>query len=311
MALNVIRGRRRTAVRGVIYGVEGIGKSTLAASFPGAVVLDTEDGTNHLDVARIPCGDWATLKATIGQLLIERHEFQTVVIDTADWAERSLIEWMLARDAKKSIESYGFGKGYIMLAEEFGHLLTACDKLVARGINVVFVAHSLVKRTTPPDQADGWDRYELKLSRQTSPLLREWCDLLLFANYETKLVETDGGRKRAIGGKTRVLHTERSAAFDAKNRFGLPERIPMTVEALGDVFTPPAPQSPGWLARVQAATTVEELGRIGDDADAADLTPQQRKKLEQAIAARHEQIEPEDDGQEHHDAADAEAEAMS
>ena len=133
MALNVIRGRRRTAVRGVIYGVEGIGKSTLAASFPAAVVLDTEDGTNHLDVARIPCGDWATLKANVHQLGIERHEFQTVVIDTADWAERSLVEWMLARDNKKSIEAYGFGKGYVLLAEEFGHLLTACDKLVARG----------------------------------------------------------------------------------------------------------------------------------------------------------------------------------
>jgi hypothetical protein len=53
----------------------------------------------------------------------------------------------------------------------------------------------------------------------------------------------------------------------------------------------------GWLQRVNTATTVEELGRIGDEADEAvstgDLSPTQRARLDTQIAIRHEQIAPE------------------
>ena len=315
MTLNVIRGRRRVAVRAVVYGTEGVGKSTLAASFPDAVILDTEDGTNHLDVARIPCADWATLKATVSQLGLEKHGFRTVVIDTADWAERSLVEDTLKKEGKRSIEDFGFGKGWVLVGERFSELLHGCDRLIGLGINVVFVAHSIVKRTTPPDQADGWDRYELKCSKQVSALLREWCDLLLFATFETRLVAGKDGRTRATGGKNRVMFAERSAAFDAKNRYGLPEKIPMSIDALAAVFAPEAPQQPGWLQRVQAATTVEELGRLADEADeaasAGTLTPAQRQKLDAAISRRHDEIEPEDTGTEPFDSTEVDAEARA
>jgi hypothetical protein len=314
MALNVIRGRRRVAVRAVVYGTEGVGKSTLAASFPDAVILDTEDGTNHLDVARIPCADWATLKAAVSQLGLEKHQFKTVVIDTADWAERSLVEDTLKKEGKRSIEDFGFGKGWVLVGERFSELLHGCDRLIGLGINVVFVAHSIVKRTTPPDQTDGWDRYELKCSKQVSALLREWCDLLLFATFETRLVAGKDGRTRATGGKNRVMFAERSAAFDAKNRFGLPEKIPMSIDALAAVFTPAEPQqAPRWLDRVRAATTVEQLDDLSDEADAAQsegtLTDAQRKKLDAAIIRRHDEIETEDTGTEPFDAAEVQAEA--
>ena len=293
MALDIQRGRRRIAAKAVIYGTEGVGKSTLAASFPGAVILDTEDGTNHLDVARIACRDWPTLKSTVSQLGLEKHEFRTVVVDTADWAERALVAEILAKEGKRSIEDFGFGKGWVLVGERFSELLQGCDRLVGLGINVVFVAHSVVKRVTPPDQTDGWDRYELKTSKQVGALLREWCDLLLFCTYETRLVASKDGRTRAMGGKTRVMYAERSAAFDAKNRFGLPERMPMSIDSLAAVFAPAPPQSPGYLMRVQAATTVAELGKIADEADADPaLDAGKRKRLRAVIAKRHDEIEP-------------------
>lgn len=312
MALNVIRGRRRVAVRAVVYGTEGVGKSTLAASFPDAVILDTEDGTNHLDVARIPCADWATLKATVSQLGVEKHGFRTVVVDTADWAERALVADVLSKEGKRSIEDFGFGKGWVIVGERFAELLQGCDRLIGLGINVVFVAHSVVKRTTPPDQADGWDRYELKTSKQVGSLLREWCDLLLFATYETRLLASKDGRTRATGGKSRVMFAERSAAFDAKNRFGLPEKIPMSIDALAAVFSPEEPQKPGWLQRVQAATTVAELQRLGNEAELdVTLKPAQRTRLERAMVARSQEIEPEDTGSDHESAEEIDAEARA
>jgi hypothetical protein len=174
--------------------------------------------------------------------------------------------------------------------------LTQCDALIGVGLNVVFVAHSKVQRTSPPDMADGFDRYELKLTKQTAPLLKEWCDLLAFCNYKTAVTEGSDGRKKATGGKRRLMHLERAAAWDAKNRYGLDAELPMTIESLAPIFAEPA-KRPGWRDRVAAATTVEELGRIGDDADQAvsngRLSPAQREQLDAAINERHAAIETE------------------
>ena len=296
MALKIERGRRHSPVRAVVYGTEGIGKSTLAAAFPAPVILDTEEGTHHLDVARVSIGSWDELRAAIAEIGGGRGEFRTVVIDSADWAERLLVEHLLAEHKQKSIEGFGFGKGYTLLAEGFGRLLTQCDALIGVGLNVVFVAHSKVQRTSPPDMADGFDRYELKLTKQTAPLLKEWCDLLAFCNYKTAVTEGSDGRKKATGGKRRLMHLERAAAWDAKNRYGLDAELPMTIESLAPIFAEPA-KRPGWRDRVAAATTVEELGRIGDDADQAvsdgKLTPELRERLDAAINERHAAIETE------------------
>ena len=294
MGLKIERGRKHTPARVVIYGPEGIGKSTLAAEFPLPVVLDTEDGTHHLDVARVQIGSWDELKNAIAEIGSRAGEFRTVVIDSADWSERLLVEHVCQEQRKKSIEDFGYGKGWTHVAEGFGRLLTSCDALVAVGMHVVFVAHSAVKRVSPPDLSDGYDRYELKLSKQCAPLLKEWADALLFATFRTTTVEGSDGRTKAIGGKKRVVHTERAAAWDAKNRYGLPEEIPMSIEALAPLFAAPA-KRPGWRDRVAQAATVEELGRIGDDADQAvsdgKLTPDQREQLDIAIAARRQQLE--------------------
>ena len=293
MALNIQRGKRHSPVRAVIYGTEGIGKTTLAASFPSPVILDTEEGTHHLDCARVSIGSWDELRSAVAEIGSRPSEFRTVVIDSADWAERLLIESLLVEHKQKSIEGFGFGKGYTILAEGFGRFLQQCDALVGVGLNVAFVAHSKVQRTSPPDMADGFDRYELKLTKQTAPLLKEWCDLLAFCNYKTAISEGSDGRKKATGGKRRLMHLERAAAWDAKNRYGLDAELPMTIESLAPIFAEPA-RRPGWRDRVAAATTLEELGRIGDDADQAvsdgKLTPELREKLDGMIDARHAEI---------------------
>ena len=151
-----------------------------------------------------------------------------------------MVEWVLSTSGKKSIEDFGFGKGYIRLQEAVTEFLRSADKLVANGLNVVFVAHSKVQRTSPPDQTDGFDRYELKLTKQVAPLIKEWCDVLLFCNYKTRLVEGADGRMKASGGKARLMYAERSAAWDAKNRFNLPEEMPMCFSHLAGIFGPPA-----------------------------------------------------------------------
>lgn len=297
-SLKVIRGRQRTPVRGVFYGVEGIGKTTLAAQFPNALILDTENGSTHIDCARVNCPDWQTLEGACHDLVRDAQGFQTVVIDSADWMERSMADQLLKSAGKKSIEDFGFGKGYVMLQERVAKFLALCDTLVARGLNVLFIAHAKVQRTSPPDQTDGYDRYELKLSKQVAPLLREWADVLLFLNYRMKLVEGGDGRMKAIGGKERVMYAERNAAWDAKNRFNLPEEMPMGIEPLRVMFdgtAAPAPRAGTGLAAkataaVEAASTTAELDALEEKTkshhDAGRLTTDERNDLLELIADR-------------------------
>ena len=236
MTLTIQKGPRSVPVRAVIYGPEGIGKSTIASHFPSPLFLDVEDGTSQLDVARVACPTWDALVAAVKQLATNSHGAQTIVIDSADWAEKALIEHMLKQSGKSSIEDYGFGKGYTILAEHWMRFLGLCDALVASGLHVVFTGHSAVKRMSPPDQTDGYDRYELKLSKQVAPLLKEWSDLLLFCNFKVLVVEGTDGKIKAQGGRERVMYATHSAAWDAKNRFGLPDELPMEYDQIEHLF---------------------------------------------------------------------------
>jgi hypothetical protein len=298
--LKITRGRQKTASRNIIYGVEGIGKTTLAAQFPNPLFLDTEEGTKHLDCARVSIPTWNDLTLAMKDLAIHGQGFETVVIDSADWAEKLLVEDLLKNSGgKKSIEDFGFGKGYVMLQEHMTRFLASADVLVSKGMHVVFVAHSKVQRTSPPDQTDGYDRYELKLTKQVAPLLKEWCDVLLFCHFKTRLVDGADGRKKATGGKTRVMYAERSAAWDAKNRYGLPEEMPMSIDQLGVIFQGPGPAAPAkplWKDRVAAADTIEALELLLADADSAhdagQLNDTQLAKLTDSIVARRSALEP-------------------
>jgi hypothetical protein len=295
MSLNIVRGKMQSPIRGVIYGTEGIGKTTLAGQWPNPLILDTEEGSSRIDCARVVCRDWLTLEGAMHELARDSQGFKTIVVDSADWAERHIIDHLLRKSGKKSIEDFGFGKGYVMLAEHVAKLLSAADQLIDRGLHVVFVAHSKVQRTSPPDETEGFDRWELKLTKHSSPLFKEWCDLLLFCNYRLTLVEGQDGRMKARGGKERIMYAQRAAAWDAKNRFNLPESMPMSIDQLASVIGA-AESKPKWTDRVKAAGTVEDLGRIADEADEAvsrgELTDDQAAKLRKMIDARHNEIEP-------------------
>lgn len=276
MALPITKGAKRGAVKAVVYGIEGVGKTTFAAKFPGAIFIDCEGGTKLYDVARMPePRTWDMLIEEIEDAAENPDEVGTLVIDTADAAERLCKAHILDRDKKESIESYGFGKGYTILAEEFAKLLEALDKCVAAGVNALVVAHCQIKKFEQPDEMGAYDRYELKLEKKCAPLLKEWCDLLLFANYKTYVMydENDKNKAKASGGTERVMYTQRRAAWDAKNRFGLEDKLPFEFESIeGAVFGDKTPESaPSEAPKADA--------NVLDGVKIEDVTPENVKKL--------------------------------
>lgn len=256
----VTSGTIPAPVKVVLYGPEGIGKSTFASRFPDPVFIDTEGGTKRLNVARLPAPtSWQMLLDEVAEVARDNVPCGTLVIDTADWAERLCIETVCARFKVKGIEDFGYGKGYTYAKEEFARLLDALGDVLAAGKHVVVTAHAQISRFEQPDAVGSYDRWTMKTSKQVAPLLREWCDMLLFANYKTVVEKSGAGanaKNKASGGK-RVLYTTHNPCWDAKNRFGLADEVPFEFASIAACITPANPtpgQMPAPSASPNAAT---------------------------------------------------------
>lgn len=241
--LNITSGKIDRPLKVVIYGSEGIGKTTFAAAFPEPLFIDTEGGTAHMDVRRIDRPQsWDELLTIVEEVAADPNVCKTLVLDTADWAETLCAEYICQKYKQNSIESFGYGKGYTYLAEEFGRLFTELDAVLASGKNVVITAHAKMRKFEQPDEQGAYDRWEMKLSKQVAPLLKEWCDMLLFLNYKTYVVTSETNSKKAQGGK-RVMYTSHHPCWDAKNRHGLPAEMDMDFAGIAHLFKKPTKAS--------------------------------------------------------------------
>ena len=249
--LNISSGRIRKPQKVVIYGPEGIGKTTFAARFPDPVFIDTEGSTYHMDVKRTSKPQsWQELMDQVRQIAGSPGVCKTLVLDTADWAEMICAQSVVSKYQKKSIEDFGYGKGYTYLQEEFGKLLNALTEVINAGMNVVLTAHAKMRKFEQPDEMGAYDRWEMKLSKQVAPMVKEWADMVLFANYKTYVVAADdkGKKHKAQGGK-RVMYTAHHPCWYAKNRHDLPEELPLDYAAIaqcipGDGSPAPAAAAP-------------------------------------------------------------------
>lgn len=243
--MEITSGRIATAIKTVIYGPEGIGKTTFASQFPDPLFIDTEGSTVHMDVKRLPKPDlWVELLNEVEYVRQNPGCCKTLVLDTADWAETLCGEYVCARDQKTGIEDYGYGKGYRFLFEEFGRLLNALEGVREKGVNIVICCHAAMRKFEQPDELGAYDRWSLKLTdtpkASIAGAVKEWADMVIFANYKTIVVNVDGkgaakGKNKAQGGK-RVMYTAHHSCWDAKNRFGLPEEADFSYEVVRPVI---------------------------------------------------------------------------
>ena len=246
--MQITRGKRARAQKVVIYGPEGIGKSSFASQFPDPVFIDTEGSTDNMDVARLDKPtSWTMLVNEIAFIKANPTECKTLIVDTVDWAEQLAVAHVCSQHGKQGIEDFGWGKGYTYVQEEMGRFLNVLSDLVDMGINVVLTAHAQIKKFEQPDEMGSYDRYELKLGQKTgsktAPLVKEWADMVLFANYKTLVMTTDNGKKKAQGGE-RVMYTNHRPAWDAKNRHGLPDEMLFNYAGIAHIFAGQQVQAP-------------------------------------------------------------------
>ena len=260
--MNITSGKIQTAQKVVIYGPEGIGKSTFASRFPDPVFIDTEGSTKHMDVRRFDKPtSWAMLLDQVKYVRDTVELCKTLVLDTADWAELLCTNDVLARYKKSNIEDFGYGKGYVYISEEFGRLLNLLEEVISTGVNVVLTAHAKMRKFEQPDEMGAYDRWEMKLSKQAAPMVKEWADMVLFASYKTIVVKDgsgDNAKAKAQGGK-RVMYTSHHPCWDAKNRHDLPELMDFDFAGIAHCF--PSAYAMAEIAPRQSCTQIDSSAR--------------------------------------------------
>lgn len=268
------KGITDLAPRVVAAGPEGFGKSTFASHAPSPLFISAEDGLTGLEhVDRFTPSTFDECKRFIDD--IEHSQslaFQSLVIDTVDWLERLIHAHLCKKGNVAFIEDYakGFGKGYAAAATELVSLLAQFDRIRHKhGLNIIILSHVHIRSHTPPG-GEPYDRYEMKGNKNFTGILREWPDACLFMVYETFVTKERGGSEKVVGGD-RIMHTCWAPGWDAKNRYNLPDPLPLDrergfsalLDAIGKHRTPVKPQ----LTEAELRATIRSLAPLAKFSD--------------------------------------------
>ena len=230
---SISRNDTISSPRLMVYGVEGIGKSTFAAGAPDPIFILTEDGLGSLDVEHFPIAhSLADVMEAIGSLYTEEHPYKTVVLDSLDWLEAIIHREM---EEKYDAKDLAYGKGAMIAAQQWREVLDGLNALRNdKQMIVILLAHNTIKRFDSPE-VEPFDRYQPKLQERSSAVVREWADAVMFANYKTIVKKDDVGFNktvaRGISSGERMLFTTERPAYMAKNRYNLPDSISLTWDA--------------------------------------------------------------------------------
>lgn len=238
--------------RVVVHGAQKVGKTTFAAGAYNPIFIALEDGLSGIDgVAAFnggqPLANYDEVDQALDVLLSDEHDYGTVVVDSTDWLEPLIWRHACQKNGWKSIEDPGYGRGYIEANNVWRQFLDKLNALrMRKGMAVILIAHSAVKRFEAPD-SESFDRYELKMQKGALGLIVEWADAILFAQEETSVkkekLSGDNVRTRGVSTGRRIVNTNAKPSFIAGNRYGLPDVLDLKWSALVAAMNPPAAQA--------------------------------------------------------------------
>ena len=241
-------GKQAVPPRVMLYGTEGIGKSTFASQAPNPIFISTEDGLSEIDCSSFPFAKkYTDVTAYLSALAIEQHDYQTVVIDSLDWLEQLIWDDLRSISHVSTIEKVdgGYGKGYIAALGYWRYIVDALETIrTERHMAIILIAHAKVERFEDPE-SNAYDRYTPRLHKLATALITEWSDAVLFATREfrTKSEKLGFDRERTIAigvgndGGRRVIRTIGGPSCVAKNRYNLPYELDLSWAAFMNALT--------------------------------------------------------------------------
>ena len=234
----IIVGKEQKPRRVLLYGTQGIGKSSWASMAPKPIFIPTEDGLADIDAAKFPLiREYEQMILALSDLYTEKHDFKTVVIDSIDWLEQIIWRRLCDQHDESSIEGvtkgskFAFGRGYTLALTFWRGIVEGLDALRNdKGMQVILISHAKIEQYRSPD-TETYDRYMPRVHKSVSALLCEWADEVLFAAWDVLVKTIKEGfnqeRKQGVGTGERILHTVERPSAQAKNRLNLPAEMPL------------------------------------------------------------------------------------
>lgn len=228
--MEVIKGKTLTAPKVMIYGLAGVGKSTLASKMSKPIFLDFEGGLNYMDVARTPqIQSLDEFYMDLGELYRKaEREYDTIVIDSADWLVRKVVEKAAGIDSKNLEETLnrsngGYGNGKQVLENHIRtKLLPTLVALNKKGYGICLIAHAERKDMMDAEGVDV-ERISPKIDVNTMNVFVEWCDNVLYLKRDNE------------GERVLVLESDNIAL--AKNRLGLTGEVKLSEIDINKLLT--------------------------------------------------------------------------
>ena len=236
------KGTQPATRRLLLYGTQGIGKSTFAASGKSTIFIQAEDGLGEIGCGKFPLAhSFEEVMTALRELYTQKHDYSTVAVDSLDWLERLIWADVCTERNVTNIEDIGYAKGYTFALDKWRNFLEGLTALRRdKGFTIILIAHAKIEKFENPE-TESYDRYVPRLHKLASALIQEWCDEVLFATYKIHTKQTDEGfgRKgtRGIGSGERILRTCERPSHMAKNRLNLPEELPLEWDAYAQHFT--------------------------------------------------------------------------
>jgi hypothetical protein len=219
----------------LIYGGEGRGKTTLMSRFPNLAAMLLERGLpSGVKLASIDgLGAFGAVIDVIRELYQNPQGYTTLAIDTLDSLEAMLLEHVCTEHHWKNIETPPYGKGFVIADQQWQRFIRGITALRDKhAMTIVLVAHSTIERFDDP-RAPSFTTYMPKLHKRARHLILDACDVVGFLAEDLRISTDDSGfreRVRATASNQRFLHVEGCPAYVAKNRFGMPARIPVGLD---------------------------------------------------------------------------------
>jgi hypothetical protein len=228
--LVVRSGLQRSGWMICLYGMPGVGKSTLASLAPRPIFADVEAGVARIQCESIACENWLTLEKILGGFA--SSDYQTLVLDTADVAEKKGWQHLCAVNKWRSIESPGFGRGYNESLELWTAFLEKCRALTLKGKNIIFTAHSEVRTYLNPE-GESYDRHNMKLHNKISEHFFGQMDGVFFCHFDSTVKKNSGGDMIALATGERLISCSSTLIAQVKNRFGIEGKVALDADFFG------------------------------------------------------------------------------
>lgn len=242
----------------LLYGEPGVGKSTWASKANGVIFIPTDPGSNEIEVRRALVSDAdgtqrapstleefnQVLNGLVQAAESKRAEWlKWICIDTVDALERLIHEYVAKANGKTSITDIGYAKGYDYSIDALRGILVKFERLQRAGVGTILIAHSHIAKFQNPEGAD-FDYYDIKCHKKFAGTLIDWVGNVLFARREQSATTNKAGKTIGVSSQVRFLYTQRQAAFVAKNRYDMPERLPLSWYAVEKAMADHKPANP-------------------------------------------------------------------